>query len=76
MLSRADGAGQRGVGVGMLREPHFRLDEQNAPDGVVDPGLGNLAFLHQVLEHVDEINIIVLLAGTVGNHHHVDPGID
>ena len=76
VLGRADRRGQGGVGERMLREAHLCLDERMPPDGVVDPGLGNLAFLHQLLEQVDEINIVILLARTVGDHHHVDPGVD
>ena len=52
------------------------MTQQDAPDCVVDPRLGNLALVHQLLEQRDELDVAVLLARAVGDHDHVDAGVD
>ncbi len=60
----------------MVEEVHASLDEQDAPDGVVDPRLRYLALGHELFEQGDVFDVVVFLARSVGNHDHVNAGVD
>ncbi len=60
----------------MIEEPHPRFDQQDPPDGIVNPGLRDLARADQLLEQVDEFHVVILLSRAIGNHDHVEAGVD
>ena len=53
----------------MLKQAQTHLQAQHAADGVIEAGLGDAAFLHQLYNHVAAHRVI-------GIHDHVNTGID
>ena len=76
VLRAANRGRQGGVGVGVFKRAHGKLDAQDPPHGVINSILGDQLRRHQILEILDEFHVVVAITGTVGDHHHVHPGVD
>ena len=67
---------ERRIGVGMLENSRGDFHSQNAAHRVIDPLLRNFALGNKLFGEIDEIDVVVFLTRAVGNHNHIEPGVD
>ena len=71
-----DGGREPGIGRLIFKQPELDLNAQNPPHGVVNARGRNHPGRHQLFQIRDELGVVVRAARPVGDHDHVQPGVD
>ena len=76
MFRRADGGRELRIGDRARKKPELKFDAQDTGNRVINARRRNFAFGHKRLQIPDELDVVVDLVRAVGNHDHVQAGID